>query len=96
MLFCYPTVYDGMNLDVSLLHVGREYNETGQMEEWWTQASVDNFIDRTLCYIEQYSDFNLFGIYVCIHEYSILMPTVQVGANKKQYTVHGVPMTDRE
>ncbi len=72
--------------DVSLLHVGREFNETGQMEEWWTQTSVDNFIDRTLCYIEQYSDFNLFGIYVRMYT-----PILN-----KQHTVHGVPMTDKE
>ncbi len=75
------------NLDLFVLHVGRKRNETGQVEEWWTQASVDNFIDRTQCYIEQYSDFNLFGIYVRASHYSVLimwMPTVNVGANKKQ------------
>ncbi len=73
VLYCYPNIEKvrRWKSDVSLLHIGREYNETGQVEEWWTQTSVDNFIDRTLCYAEQYSDFNLFGIYVCIHQYSI-------------------------
>ena len=46
------------------LHVGRLFNETGQMEDWWTQQSVDNFIAMQKCYVDEYSEFNLFGIYV--------------------------------
>eukprot|EP00731_Ephydatia_muelleri_P000105 Em0001g105a len=42
---------------------GRLYNGTGQMQNMWTQSSIDNFESRQQCYIDQYSSLSLFGIH---------------------------------
>ena len=34
------------------------------MEDWWTPQSVQNFVEREQCYVEQYSQYGLFGINV--------------------------------
>ena len=42
---------------------GRLYNATGQLDNLWTQYSIDNFISRQQCYIDEYSNLTLFGIH---------------------------------
>ena len=43
---------------------GRLYNATGQLDNLWTQYSIDNFIYRQQCFIDEYSNLTLFGIAV--------------------------------
>eukprot|EP00731_Ephydatia_muelleri_P003774 Em0001g3774a len=41
---------------------GRLYDATGQLDNLWTQYSIHNFVSRQQCYINEYSNFTLFGI----------------------------------
>ena len=43
---------------------GRLYNATGQLDNLWTQYSINNFIYQQQCYIDEYSNLTLFGIAV--------------------------------
>ena len=45
---------------------GRLFNETGQMEDWWTEQSVQNFVERQQCFIDQYNNYTLFGLHVSL------------------------------
>ncbi|CAF1046721.1 unnamed protein product [Adineta ricciae] len=40
---------------------GREYDADGNMRSWWTKLALDNFEERTKCFVEQYSDYALDG-----------------------------------
>ncbi|XP_038076776.1 membrane metallo-endopeptidase-like 1 [Patiria miniata] len=36
---------------------GRQYDKDGNLDDWWSQKSVDNFKERAQCIVKQYSDF---------------------------------------
>ena len=40
---------------------GREYDADGNMRSWWTKLALDNFEERTKCFVEQYSSYSLDG-----------------------------------
>jgi predicted metalloendopeptidase len=40
---------------------GREFDGDGNMRSWWTKFSLDNFQEKTKCFVEQYSNFALDG-----------------------------------
>ena len=43
---------------------GRQYDKDGRKRMWWTETAVQNFEDRTQCFVDQYSNYELFGISV--------------------------------
>lgn len=40
---------------------GKEFTIEGNMESWWTNESTHQFKKRTKCFIDQYSNFEMFG-----------------------------------
>lgn len=40
---------------------GREYDADGNMRSWWTKLALDQFEDRTKCFVKQYSSYSLDG-----------------------------------
>lgn len=38
---------------------GRRTNEVGNVENWWTDASVNQFVTRSQCFIDQYGRYAL-------------------------------------
>jgi predicted metalloendopeptidase len=40
---------------------GRSYDADGNMRSWWSNFSLENFQEKTKCFIKQYSDFSLDG-----------------------------------
>ncbi|KAI1317982.1 Peptidase M13 [Mortierella claussenii] len=46
---------------------GRNFDATGALRNWWSDASVANFDNRTKCFVEQYSNFTLTGADGSIH-----------------------------
>ena len=57
------------------LFVGRLHNETGHMVQWWTNASIANYVERQQCYVDQYSQYSQFGVHVSYVYYNIILPT---------------------
>ena len=53
-----------MRKNHTYLHAGRLFNETGQLDIWWTTQSVNNFVERQQCFVDQYSLFSDFNISV--------------------------------
>ena len=51
----------------TLLYVGRQYDKDGRRRMWWTQPAIDNFIERSDCFVEQYSNYELYGLPVCVY-----------------------------
>lgn len=45
-------------------NTGRLYGPYGAYENWWTNKSVEQFDKRTKCLVDQYSEFEAFGIHV--------------------------------
>jgi len=44
---------------------GRDYDGTGQLIDWWTKSSSENFNSRVQCVIDQYSQYEVLpGVYV--------------------------------
>jgi endothelin-converting enzyme len=43
---------------------GRQYDGTGKLTNWWTNASLENFQERSECMIEQYSKFQILGVQI--------------------------------
>ena len=41
--------------------IGQQYDEDGNRIQWWTDESVDNFEERTQCFVDQYSQYELQG-----------------------------------
>ena len=54
------------------LSSGRLYNATGQLNNLWTQYSINNFISLQQCYIDEYSNLTLLGIAVRVSSHYIL------------------------
>ncbi|KAF9909815.1 hypothetical protein EC991_007986 [Linnemannia zychae] len=40
---------------------GRRYDETGAIREWWEQSSIDEFDERSKCFIDQYGEYTIDG-----------------------------------
>jgi len=43
---------------------GQQYNKDGILEQWWTNYSTANFRERQQCFVDQYSQYELFGYHV--------------------------------
>ena len=41
--------------------VGRLYDEFGNLVNWWSESSQEEFDRRTKCYVEQYSNYSIGG-----------------------------------
>ena len=40
---------------------GQQYDKDGNLRQWWSQTSTDNFKERQKCFREQYSRYEVFG-----------------------------------
>ncbi|KAF9130639.1 hypothetical protein BGW39_002823 [Mortierella sp. 14UC] len=40
---------------------GRRYDETGAIREWWEESSIQEFDERSKCFIEQYNEYTIDG-----------------------------------
>nr|CAD7605531.1 unnamed protein product [Timema genevievae] len=38
---------------------GREYDEFGNLHQWWNNKTIDKFKNRTDCVVDQYSEFEI-------------------------------------
>ncbi|KAJ9590000.1 hypothetical protein L9F63_016892 [Diploptera punctata] len=38
---------------------GRQYDKNGNLRQWWTNSTVEEYVNRTACFIEQYSNYKL-------------------------------------
>eukprot|EP00731_Ephydatia_muelleri_P014733 Em0008g453a len=56
----------GMVIGHELTHgfdnTGQQYNAQGILAPWWTQGSQDNFTNKTTCFQNQYSQYQVFGM----------------------------------
>ncbi|XP_043474740.1 endothelin-converting enzyme homolog isoform X2 [Leptopilina heterotoma] len=43
---------------------GREYDLHGNLHQWWNNATIEKFKNRTQCFVEQYSQFEIDGRHV--------------------------------
>ncbi|KAG6794346.1 endothelin-converting enzyme isoform X3 [Apis mellifera caucasica] len=43
---------------------GREYDLHGNLNHWWNNATIERFKNRTKCFVEQYSNFEINGRHV--------------------------------
>ncbi|XP_076628030.1 M13 family metallopeptidase neprilysin 3 isoform X1 [Colletes latitarsis] len=43
---------------------GREYDLHGNLNQWWNNATIDRFKNRTECFVEQYNSFEVHGRHV--------------------------------
>ena len=47
-------------------YAGQQYDKDGIFTPWWTNNSVENFIEKQGCFETQYSQYEIFGYHVCI------------------------------
>ena len=66
----YPFQYPLMSiphLSVTLITcpffnvLGQRYNQDGILTPWWTDQSVKAFNERKACFVNQYSEYSVFG-----------------------------------
>ena len=38
---------------------GRHYDKDGNMVQWWTNQTISEYVNRTKCFVEQYSSFEV-------------------------------------
>ncbi|CAK9301442.1 unnamed protein product [Gordionus sp. m RMFG-2023] len=38
---------------------GRQYDKDGNVNLWWTNKSIESFVEKTNCYKDQYSDYSI-------------------------------------
>jgi hypothetical protein len=43
------------------LHTGRHFNEVGNVEDWWSNKSLEEFAARAKCFINQYNQYSVPG-----------------------------------
>ena len=43
------------------LLAGRHFNPEGNLEDWWSNLSVQNYEERLQCIVEQYSAYTLYN-----------------------------------
>ena len=48
---------------VSLV-IGQQYNKDGNRVQWWTDESIEEFKERTQCFVDQYDQYTLQGYHV--------------------------------
>ncbi|XP_028410335.1 endothelin-converting enzyme homolog [Dendronephthya gigantea] len=41
---------------------GSQYDENGNLRQWWTNSSYDNFVKRSQCLIDEYNNVTIFGL----------------------------------
>ena len=41
---------------------GRLYDKNGDLKEWWSNSSTQNFKKKTKCMVERYSNYSLYGV----------------------------------
>ncbi|XP_055373792.1 neprilysin-3 isoform X2 [Condylostylus longicornis] len=51
----------GHELTHSLDDQGREYDKFGNLKRWWENKSIDDFNNKTKCFIEQYEKYQING-----------------------------------
>ena len=44
--------------------LGQQYDEYGDRVKWWTDSSIQNFKERTQCFVNQYDQYTLQGFKV--------------------------------
>ena len=49
-----------------MIFSGRQYDGNGNVAEWWTPETVENFETEAQCYIEQYNAFCYEDIGECV------------------------------
>ena len=53
-------------LIVHIFLLGRLYDKCGNKREWWTNSSIAEFNEKTQCFVQQYSEYNMFGYHVSV------------------------------
>ena len=48
-----------------MLSTGSEYDENGNIRQWWTKASLDNLEKRSKCFIDEYNNVTFLDEKVC-------------------------------
>jgi predicted metalloendopeptidase len=43
---------------------GRQYDGHGNLVDWWTQASADNYKSRAACVVQQYNSYQIAGVHL--------------------------------
>ncbi|KAF4525658.1 hypothetical protein B566_EDAN001258 [Ephemera danica] len=43
---------------------GREYNEQGNLHQWWKNETIERFKQQTDCVVKQYSEYTIKGLHV--------------------------------
>ena len=41
---------------------GRQFDETGNLVDWWKPATKENFVKRAQCIVDQYSNYTVKSI----------------------------------
>ncbi|KAI9343852.1 hypothetical protein DFJ73DRAFT_661052 [Zopfochytrium polystomum] len=42
-------------------HIGRQYDKDGVLGDWWSNATAAKFVEKSQCFVEQYSKFSVRG-----------------------------------
>ncbi|GFY59605.1 endothelin-converting enzyme homolog, partial [Trichonephila inaurata madagascariensis] len=45
-------------------NTGSLYNQYGNLEQWWKNSTIKNFLEQAQCFVEQYSNYEVQGIRV--------------------------------
>lgn len=53
-----------MRSTIGYFKLGREYDLHGNLHQWWNNATIERFKNRTECFVEQYSNFEIHGRHV--------------------------------
>jgi len=40
-------------------NTGRQFDSKGRLVQWWSNATIDAFKDKTTCFVDQYSNFTM-------------------------------------
>ena len=63
-----------------ILQTGSEFNENGNVRNWWTNKSRENFVKRSTCLINQYNKVKIFGYKVrAVSSFSARWVPVSIG-----------------
>lgn len=46
---------------------GKDFTIQGNFDTWWTNHSAKEFEKKTRCFVDQYSNFSMFGVNVSIN-----------------------------
>lgn len=61
-------IYAGFFFGLGFDDIGRHFDEDGNKNFWWTNNTIQKFLNRTECFKKQYSEYYLpeIGDYVSI------------------------------